>query len=163
MTGRCASIPDVPVVHLLSGLPGSGKPTLARQLADTGAVRLSVDDEMLRRFGRIGEDYPLEDHLRLLPTAIEAIRSLLADTVATGRDVVLDHGLGRRAERDEWKAFIVTLGASWRLHATEASHEELVRRLEARRDGGEAVPDIEPMLAFMARTSESPDGEGEEY
>jgi predicted kinase len=36
----------------------------------------------------------------------------VAEAVRAGRDVVVDHGLGRRVERDEWKQFIESLGAS---------------------------------------------------
>ncbi|WP_412769062.1 AAA family ATPase [Micromonospora zamorensis] len=52
-----------PVVYLLVGLPGSGKSTYARALELTGVVRLSVDDVLQARHGRLGKDYPADRHV----------------------------------------------------------------------------------------------------
>ncbi|MFF5491701.1 zeta toxin family protein, partial [Streptomyces virginiae] len=43
---------------LMAGLPGSGKTYLAEALAGAGLVRLCTDEEMHRRYGIYGVDYP---------------------------------------------------------------------------------------------------------
>lgn len=57
-----------PVVFLLTGLPGSGKSTYARALEHDGVARLSVDEQMIATYGRLGHDYPESEHLARLVT-----------------------------------------------------------------------------------------------
>lgn len=47
-----------PLCVLMAGLPGSGKTTLSRALTDRGFVRLCPDEEMFRRHGVYGVDFP---------------------------------------------------------------------------------------------------------
>ncbi|WP_443034987.1 AAA family ATPase [Streptomyces sp. BE133] len=82
-----------PVVWLLTGMPGSGKTTFAKALARGGVVRLSVDDQMTARHGRIGKDHAEHEHLALQAPVIEDVRRQLVALLREGRSVVLDHGL----------------------------------------------------------------------
>lgn len=41
-----------PKIYLLCGLPGSGKTTYAKQLQEQGVIRLSLDEELFKLFGR---------------------------------------------------------------------------------------------------------------
>jgi predicted kinase len=41
----------------MCGVAGSGKTTYAQQLEAQGYVRLSIDEEVWKRFGRVGVDY----------------------------------------------------------------------------------------------------------
>lgn len=50
--------PRPPFCVLMAGLPGSGKTTLSRVLTDRGFVRLCPDEEMYRRHGVYGVDFP---------------------------------------------------------------------------------------------------------
>lgn len=50
--------PRPPFCVLMAGLPGSGKTTLSRALTDRGFVRLCPDEEMYRRHGVYGVDFP---------------------------------------------------------------------------------------------------------
>lgn len=47
-----------PCVVLMTGMPGAGKTTLALALARAGFKRLCPDEEMFRRYGRYGVDFP---------------------------------------------------------------------------------------------------------
>ncbi|WP_326737559.1 AAA family ATPase [Streptomyces sp. NBC_01022] len=65
-TVRASRMSDLqPVVWLLTGMPGSGKTTFAKALVRVGVVRLSVDDQMTARHGRIGKDHAEHEHLAL--------------------------------------------------------------------------------------------------
>src|SRR5688500_15185492 len=122
-----------PVVFLLVGLTGSGKTTYAqRVLAPTGAVRLSVDEEVFARHGRYGVDYPEPEYFAKEAPVVAEVRERLLTLVRAGRDVVLDHGLWRRPDRDAWKALVEAAGGRWRLLYFPVPRAELLRRLEQR-------------------------------
>ncbi|MEU7676495.1 ATP-binding protein [Micromonospora taraxaci] len=150
------------MVYLLVGLPGSGKSTYARTLERDGVLRLSVDEQVMARHGRLGKDYPVAQHLDLLGPVVDAVRRQLIEAVKTGRTVVLDHGLGRRSERDEYKQLVTSLGATWRLLYFQVERDELLRRLAVRsEEPGYGVIDPE-VLDWIATSSEEPHDEGEE-
>ncbi|WP_446217768.1 Stf0 family sulfotransferase [Micromonospora sp. IBHARD004] len=151
-----------PVVYLLVGLPGSGKSTYAEALESTGVVRLSVDDAVQARHGRLGKDYPADRHMSLLGPVVEDVRRQLVDLVRTGRSVVLDHGLGQRRERDEYKQLVESLGAEWRLLYFRVDQAELQRRLVTRNEDPRFGVISPETLDWMAAVSEAPHGEGEE-
>ncbi|MFE9968885.1 AAA family ATPase [Streptomyces sp. NPDC005525] len=104
---------------MLVGLTGSGKTTYsASRLEPAGAVRLSVDEVVFERHGRYGVDYPENTYFdKEAPVVIE-LRERLVQLVAEGRDVVWDHGLWPRRDRDELKKLVEAAGARWRLPRT---------------------------------------------
>jgi predicted kinase len=154
-----------PVVYLLAGLTGSGKTTWAcRFLVPAGAVRLSVDEEVFARHGRYGVDYPEREYFERQAPAVAEIRTRLAALVSAGRDVVIDHGLWHRAEREEWKRAVQDAGGRWRLLYFPVSREELTRRLadrNKRADANALAVTEEALEDFIARF-DPPHGEGEE-
>ncbi|MFD4775472.1 AAA family ATPase, partial [Streptomyces sp. NPDC058427] len=93
----------MPLAVLLAGITGSGKTTVARALAGHGYMRLSVDEEVHRLHGRYGVDYPEDTYFERERPVVEAIRQRFVKELEAGNDVVLDHGLWRRAERDAWQ------------------------------------------------------------
>jgi predicted kinase len=152
---------DTPTVYLLAGLPGSGKTTYAKALESEGVVRLAVDDEIRTRHGLFGDDYPAEEHLALLAGVLQDINKQLIDHVEAGRDVVLDHGLGQRDERDAYKRLVEEHGGQWCLIHFTVDHTELIRRLEIR-NARPDTPSMTPaMLDWMSSVSQEPHGEGE--
>lgn len=151
-----------PVVYLLTGLPGAGKTTYARMLERDGTVRLSVDDQMTALHGLLGRDYDEHEHFALQAPVVEDVRRQLVELLQAGRSVVLDHGLGRRAERDDYKRLVADHGARWRLVHFRVEQVELLRRLAIRNSDPEVGVISPEALAWITEHSEEPVGEGEE-
>ncbi|MFC1435523.1 AAA family ATPase [Streptacidiphilus sp. N1-3] len=151
-----------PVVYLLTGLPGAGKSTYARMLERKGTIRLSVDDQMASLHGLLGKDYNEHEHFALLAPVVEDVRRQLVELLRAGRSVVLDHGLGRRAERDDYKRLVTDHGGKWRLIHFRVEQVELLRRLANRNRDPEAGVISPEALAWITDHSEEPVGEGEE-
>ncbi|MGH3766589.1 MAG: AAA family ATPase [Pseudonocardiaceae bacterium] len=155
-----------PVVFLLVGLTGSGKTTYARQrLEAAGAVRLSVDELVHQRHGRYGVDYPEDEYFAREAPVVAEVREYLAQLVQAGTDVVVDHGLWLRCEREEWKKLVEQAGGRWRLLYFEASRQELLRRLAERnqRDDANALAvSPEALDDFYARFEPPGEDEGAE-
>ena len=85
-------------VHLLYGLAGSGKTTLARVLAaDGNAVRFTLDEWMIRLYPSLSFDSA--EYGRLTEVVKDLIWSLAGQVLCTGTDVVLDWNSWSRARR----------------------------------------------------------------
>ncbi|MCX5172214.1 ATP-binding protein [Streptomyces antibioticus] len=154
-----------PVVYLLVGLTGSGKTMYARRrLEPAGVVRLSVDELVHARHGRYGVDYPERDYFALEAPVVAEVRERLAELVAAGRDVVLDHGLWLRSARREWKKLVEEAGGRPRLLYFPVERAELLRRLGERnlREDANALTVTESALDDFYARFEPPEGEGEE-
>ncbi|MCC9311938.1 ATP-binding protein [Kitasatospora sp. RB6PN24] len=121
-----------PLAVLLAGITGSGKTVLAQTLADYGLVRLSVDEEVHRLHGRYGVDSPESEYFERERPVLDSVRRRLTEHLAAGQDVVLDHGLWRRSDREAWKKAVETAGGRWLLVYLPVERDELLRRLEQR-------------------------------
>ena len=127
-----------PLVVLLCGITGSGKTVLAEALAERGLHRLSVDEEVFTRHGRYGIDYPHASYFDKERPVVDDIRNQLAAHVAAGHDVVLDHGLWLREDRDAWRALAESAGAEVRLVYLPVEKAELLRGLNERNERADA-------------------------
>jgi predicted kinase len=117
---------------LLCGLPGSGKTTLARQLAqEVPAVRLCPDEWM----ADLGID--LFDE-RARGRLERRFWSHAQDLLRLGQAVILEFGFWERSERDEKRLAARALGVPVELHHLDVPTDELRRRIEARNGVGEA-------------------------
>jgi predicted kinase len=155
---------DKPLVYLLAGLTGSGKTTYARTLEASGLVRLSVDEEVFARHGRYGVDYPEHEYAARQRPIVEHNRQRLVELIRAGHSVVLDYGLWRRSEREDYKQLVEHAGGRWRLLYFPVHRNELLRRLAARNhraDANALTVTVHMLDDFIARF-EPPSDEGEE-
>lgn len=124
-------------LHLMVGLPGSGKTTLARKLeTKCSALRLTLDEWHIRLFGCDVHDDSDESDFSKHNARHEAVELLLRDAAARvlvlGVDVILDFGFWVRSQRDELRAKARELGADFKIHFTDVSEELLLERIKAR-------------------------------
>jgi predicted kinase len=114
----------------LCGLPGSGKSTVARVLADElGAIRFSPDEWM----HQIGLD--LFD--QLVRGRVEALQWELAqELVLQGVTVIIEWGVWSRAERDTARARARELGVPIELIFLDAPLDVLWQRVQRRNEAG---------------------------
>lgn len=138
---------------LICGLPGSGKTTLAKQLAaEVPAVRLCPDEWK----HDLGIDYYDEQRRVKLENRLWRLGQEL---LTLRQSVILENGFWAREERDELRLGARTLGVAVELHYLEAPVEELWRRLELRNEEARpgAVPIKREDLQKWALQFEAPD------
>ncbi|MFF3317043.1 AAA family ATPase [Streptomyces sp. NPDC003035] len=123
-----------PFCVLMAGLPGSGKTTLSRALTGRGFVRLCPDEEMFRRHGVYGVDFPRGVFPTLERPVLEDVATDLREQLRAGRDVVVDHGFWTPEDRAKWRAIATDADAIPVLVYLEASHDELWARISVRNE-----------------------------
>jgi predicted kinase len=152
-------------VVMMCGVAGSGKTAFALRLQDEGFVRLSIDEEIWRRFGRYGLDCDASEYAEHSTVAEQALRGRLTELVRDGRDVVLDFSFWQRADRDRYKRLIESVGGRWRLIYLKVNPQELGRRLAERNqrfDANAAFAISAERLAGYLASFEEPVGGGAE-
>ncbi len=114
------------ILHLIVGLPCSGKTTLAKKLeSELPALRLTPDEWMMR----VVQDGYDEDKRAV----VEAMLWEIAERVLElGSDVVLDYGFWGRDERTDFRQRAQRVGADTKIHYLDVSRDELHRRLHQR-------------------------------
>jgi predicted kinase len=118
------------MLHLIVGLPGAGKTTLARRLEhELPALRLTPDDWIGMLYGE-----PLAPgQLDAVRDPVESVQWAVAErALALGLQVVLDFGFWTRDEREGFRARAAALGAGSRVHALVLPIDELLARLDRR-------------------------------
>jgi predicted kinase len=120
----------VATLHLMVGLPCSGKTALARKIEHArSALRLTTDEWHVRLFGQDAEE-PEHDARH---TLIEAMLwSIASRALQLGTNVILDFGFWAREEREDYRLRAMRLGASSEVHFLDVPEDELLRRLAIR-------------------------------
>lgn len=102
------------ILHLMVGLPGQGKTTLALTLArDLPALRLSADDVQLALYG---DDVDDPDHGPRHDRIEAALWPLAVNAMQAGAQVILDFGFWTAQERWSFRHRSAALGFASRLH-----------------------------------------------
>jgi predicted kinase len=119
-----------PTLHLLHGIPGSGKTTFAQQLErEFRAVRFSPDEWMVTLHGT----NPPEPVFRPQHERIMALIWMHAGRVLrAGSDVIIEGGFWSRASRDAARQRAKEFGVTHKLYALLCSADEARRRVLAR-------------------------------
>jgi predicted kinase len=142
-------------LHLMVGLPCSGKTTLAKKLeSEFSALRLTTDEWHVRLFGQDAEEPEHDARHTLIETLIWKTASRALEL---GTNVILDFGFWAREEREDFRLRARQLGASSEVHFLDVPEEELMRRLALRnsQDLQESfrIPEgsMKPWIAFFQR------------
>lgn len=129
-----------PFCVLMAGLPGSGKTKLSRALTDRGYMRICPDEEMFRRHGVYGVDFPRGDFPILERPILTEMLATLGELLKAGNSVVVDHGFWTPEDRATWRDMANKAGATTLLVYLAASHEELWARISKRNEFHENDP-----------------------
>ena len=117
-------------LHLMVGLPCSGKTTLAQKLEhERSALRLTPDEWQVGLFGQDAEE-PEHDARHSLIEAM--LWNIASRALGLGTNVILDFGFWAREEREEYRLRAKRLGAGSEVHLLDVPQEELLRRLAVR-------------------------------
>ena len=142
-------------LHLMVGLPCSGKTTLAQKLEhEQSALRLTMDEWHICLFGQDAEE-PEHDARHIL---IEMMLWKVASrALELGTNVILDFGFWAREEREDYRSRAKELGASSEVHFLDVPTDELMRRLMARNSQSSPasfyIPEemMKPWIVFFQR------------
>ncbi|HEX2909337.1 MAG TPA: AAA family ATPase [Chloroflexia bacterium] len=117
-------------LHLMVGLPCSGKSTLSRQLERKySALRFSLDEWHVRLYGQDVDEAEHDARHEL----IEVIQWEVARrALMLGVNVILDFGCWVRIQRDEYRLRAEELGTDFVMHYLDTPEQILLARLAAR-------------------------------
>lgn len=117
-------------LHLMVGLPCSGKTTRAKELQpECSALRLTPDEWQIRLFG---QDANEAEHDARHSSIEDLLWSVAGRTLELGTNVILDFGFWAREEREDYRLRAKRLGASSDIHFLDVPEDELLRRLAIR-------------------------------
>ncbi|MDP2650080.1 MAG: ATP-binding protein, partial [bacterium] len=117
------------VLFILTGLPGAGKTTYAKQLAQqSDAVVFSLDTEMHKRYGA---DHHIDLEVREKASKYDLLPEI-ENLLAQGTSVILDYGFYRQEERARYERMAKRFGVQSRIVYITASYQKLLERIEKR-------------------------------
>ena len=142
-------------LHLMVGLPCSGKTTLAKKLEhERSALRLTPDEWQLGLFGQDAQEPEHDARHSFIETMLWHIASRALEL---GTNVILDFGFWAQEEREDYRSRAKRLGASSEVHFLDVSADELMHRLAVRNSQPSqtsfSIPEamMEPWIALFQR------------
>lgn len=124
------------VLHLLCGLPASGKSTLAHRLAEVpGTVILHEDEWLAALYG--DQMVTVADYARCAARLRRAIGPHVVSLLQADVSVVLDFPANTPAFRAWMRELIDLSGARHRMHVLEASDDLCWQRMQSRNARGD--------------------------
>ncbi|WP_445154245.1 AAA family ATPase [Arthrobacter sp. Hor0625] len=147
-----------PIVHLLCGLNGAGKTTVAKRLEATlPAVRFSLDDWMLRLHP--GLHYASDEYARRAEECKVLMWDIAVQVLRTGTDVVLDWNQWNRERRARWRDNAREAGFGAVLHHVQTPLGVAIERTLLRTLAAEpgTHPLTEAAVRHLAGIFEEPD------
>jgi predicted kinase len=126
----------MPTLYLIHGFVGVGKTTFSKKLEkETGTTRFTPDEWMIAEYGNNpqGDFAVLEKHIK------DKIWAAAQTALHAGKDVILDYGFWKRADREDYKERGKNLGAEvvlYNLVCNESvSTERTIKRTAAKESG----------------------------
>lgn len=136
----------------------------AKKKEQEGYIRLSIDEEMWKLYGRKGIDYPEEQYEKLSEQVEAALQKKLLSLIQQGKDVVIDFSFWSKENRNVYKELIQKAGAETELVYMKASKELLQKRLYKRNqvlNANSPFVITDELLEHHYHAFQEPCGEGE--
>ncbi|HEU5047455.1 MAG TPA: ATP-binding protein [Rickettsiales bacterium] len=134
-------------LHMICGLPCSGKTTLARKLeAELPALRFSPDEWLEPFIGARDWDKDVEAYNQQRLQMEAMLLDFALRAVSQGINAILDNGFWGREERDTYRTKARERGINVKLHYMDVSREELLLRLKKRND------DLKPGIFYITES-----------
>ena len=149
---------------MMCGVCGSGKTTYAKQKEKNGYVRLSIDEELWKTYGRKGIDYPDSRYEELSEKVEAMLCEKLIRFMKDGKNVVIDFSFWSKENRDFYREIIAKAGGTAELVYMKASKETLQKRLKKRNmllNANSPFIITNEILEHHYNNFEEPQGEGE--
>jgi predicted kinase len=158
---------EMPTLHLIAGLPCSGKTTYATALrGDLNCALFSLDRWLITSFGRYAiASVGQEEHTRRVLACRELIWDAASELLHRSVDVIFDDGFFLRDHRAAFGRRATVLGVRTKIHFIDTPFEVLRARLDERNS---SLPpfnfriDPELLRAFQALFEAPSDAEGAE-
>ena len=119
-------------VIMMCGLCGSGKTTYALEKEKEGYIRLSIDEEIWKVYGKRGVDYPADKYDELSEQTELQLQKELVRLIKSGKNVILDFSFWNKENRNKYKKLIEELEGTVDLVYLKADIEVLRKRLQIR-------------------------------